>query len=130
MESLRQHLTGLGVIFVGQSGVGKSSLIRALIPSSEARVAQLDSTHGRHTTSHTELYHLPNGGYLIDSPGVRAFALSPVDNTTLAQAFIEFRPYLNQCRFQDCSHLHEPGCAIKAAVEQGFISSARYDRFK
>lgn len=130
IELLRQHLNGVGVIFVGQSGVGKSSLIRALIPSSDARVAQLDSTHGRHTTSHTELYHLPNGGYLIDSPGVRAFALTPVDNATLAQAFVEFRPYLEQCRFQDCSHQHEPGCAIKAAVEQGLIASSRYDRFK
>jgi ribosome biogenesis GTPase len=130
IESLREHLSGVGLIFVGQSGVGKSSLIRTLIPSSEARVAQLDSVQGRHTTTHTELYHLPHGGYLIDSPGVRAFGLTPVDNATLAQAFVEFRPYLDQCRFQDCSHLQEPGCAIKAAVEKGLIASSRYERFK
>lgn len=118
------------VVLVGQSGVGKSSLIRTLVPGSAARVGELSTQQGRHTTTHSELYHLPGGGKLIDSPGVRSFHLLPTDPATLAQAFVEFRPYLGQCRFADCQHLHEPDCAVRSALAQHHIEAARYEVYK
>ncbi|MBI3560815.1 MAG: ribosome small subunit-dependent GTPase A [Gammaproteobacteria bacterium] len=114
------------VVLVGPSGVGKSSVIRALVPHATTRVGELSAQQGRHTTSHSELYHLSTGGHIIDSPGVRSFQFPPASPATLAQAFIEFRPWLGQCRFQDCSHVHEPDCAIKAALSKQQISAQRY----
>lgn len=114
-------------VFVGQSGVGKSSLVAALLPQAEVRVGALmeGSGLGRHTTSTARYYHLPGGGAIIDSPGVREFQLWPMDRMTLAQGFVEFRPFLGTCRFRDCRHREEPGCALHLAMAEGRISPQR-----
>lgn len=119
-------------ILVGQSGVGKSSLIQALLPDEDLRIGNLSEASGlgRHTTTATKLYHFPVGGELIDSPGVRAFRLGHVTAAQLADGFIEFRSYLGQCKFNNCRHTVEPDCAIRHAVETGNISMERYDSYE
>jgi len=118
-------------VFVGQSGVGKSSLVHALLPQQDIKVGALGerSGLGRHTTSAAHYYALPGGGAIIDSPGVREFSLWHMEAPELARGFIEFRPYLGRCRFRDCSHRHEPGCALRQAVGDGAISAERLDSF-
>ena len=119
-------------ILVGQSGVGKSSLIRRLLPDHDITVGKLSAASGlgRHTTTATTLYHLPHGGQLIDSPGVRDFRLGAVPAAELAQGFREFQPYLGRCKFNDCRHLTEPGCAINAALADGQISERRMESYR
>lgn len=128
LDGLRAQLRDVTSILVGQSGVGKSSLIQALLPHEDLRIGEISDTtgEGRHTTTASTLYHLPGGGDLIDSPGVRDFTPPPLPPADLAQGFVEFRPYLGKCRFHNCVHDREPGCAIKAAVEAGEISERRY----
>ena len=120
------------LVLVGQSGVGKSSLIRRLLPDASIRVGALSEVadKGRHTTTTAELYHLPGGGRLIDSPGVRDFGLSHVTTDAVAEGFIEFRPYLGLCRFRDCQHATEPDCALRAALEAGQIQPQRFESFQ
>ncbi len=118
-------------VFVGQSGVGKSSLVQALLPQEEVRVGALMETTGlgRHTTSSSRYYRLPSGGAIIDSPGVRDFSLWHMSPAQLAQGFVEFRPYLGQCRFRDCRHREEPGCALQEAAGEGRIARERLDNY-
>lgn len=118
-------------VFVGPSGAGKSSLIKSLIPDQEIRIGELSAATGlgSHTTSNSILYHLPDGGNIIDSPGVRVFSPSPCDLATLEKYFQDFAPYLGQCRFNNCTHRHEPGCAILGAVEAECVSKQRVDSF-
>jgi ribosome biogenesis GTPase len=106
-------------------------LIKVLIPQVDIRVGEISAATGlgKHTTSVTVLYHLPNGGAIIDSPGVREFGLGPVSRDELSQGFVDFQPWLGQCKFNDCSHEQEPDCAIKHAVDTGAISKQRYDSF-
>ncbi|MGD8854260.1 MAG: small ribosomal subunit biogenesis GTPase RsgA, partial [Gammaproteobacteria bacterium] len=132
LKSLHRQLRSHTSILVGQSGVGKSSLIKALLPDRDIRVGALSrlSGLGRHTTTVAMLYHLPDGGDLIDSPGVRDFSLCPVPPEELARGFVEFRPYLGQCRFHNCRHLSEPGCAVQAAVRSGSISRQRLGSYQ
>lgn len=120
------------VVLVGQSGVGKSSLIQRLLPDASIRVGALSelADKGRHTTTTVELFHLPNGGRLIDSPGVREFGLAHVTTTDIALGFREFSPFLGRCRFRDCRHEQEPDCALKAAVADGSISEARFESYR
>lgn len=127
LDELFEALAGHTSILVGQSGVGKSSLIKALLPDQAIRIGNLSraSGQGRHTTTSTMLYHLPTGGDLIDSPGVREFALYEKDPALLAEGFVEFRPLLGRCRFRDCRHEVEPGCALREAVAQGKIDARR-----
>ncbi|MFN3785422.1 MAG: ribosome small subunit-dependent GTPase A [Thiothrix sp.] len=117
-------------IVVGQSGVGKSSLAAQLLPQSDIRIGTLAETgEGRHTTTAATLYHLPQGGHLIDSPGVRDFGLIGLDFATLEAGFPEFRPFLGACRFNNCTHNHEPGCAVKAAYQAGKLPPQRFARY-
>ena len=132
LDPLRGRLQGQTSILVGQSGVGKSSLINALIPQQAVQEGSLsDATGlGRHTTSAATLYQLKSGGELIDSPGVRSFRLGPLDRQELERGFREFRPFLGQCRFHNCAHLAEPDCAIRRAVEAGEIALQRLESYQ
>lgn len=127
LDRLRDHLT----LLAGQSGMGKSTLINALFPHADARVDEfseaLDS--GRHTTTHSRLYRLDEDSAVIDSPGFQEFALAHLARSDIESAMPDFRPYLGQCRFRDCRHHTEPGCAIQQAVKQGLISPRRVDFF-
>ena len=119
-------------VLVGQSGVGKSSLIRALLPDLDIQTGALSRVTGKgtHTTTTTMLYQLPGGGRLMDSPGVWEYGLWKLDDAALAGGFPEFGAYAGQCRFNNCRHLSEPGCAIKAAAESGDIRSWRYQSYQ
>jgi ribosome biogenesis GTPase len=119
-------------IFVGQSGVGKSSLIKRLLPHEKSIQVGALSDHtqlGRHTTSATTFYHIPTGGALIDSPGVREFNLQHLNLTHIADGFCEFRPFIKQCKFRDCAHHNTPGCAVLDAVKKDLISTHRYKNY-
>ncbi|WP_455222900.1 small ribosomal subunit biogenesis GTPase RsgA [Kaarinaea lacus] len=131
LDDLIRHLVDKTSIFVGQSGVGKSSLIKSFLPDSSIRVGELSQATGlgKHTTSVTVLYHLPSGGSIIDSPGVREFGLGHVSQAQVTEGFVEFRPFIGQCKFKDCKHLHEPGCAIKHAVETRQITQQRFESY-
>ncbi|HFC8518356.1 ribosome small subunit-dependent GTPase A [Neisseria weaveri] len=126
-DSLRPVLHGHTNIFLGQSGMGKSTLTNALLGSQTARVgdisAALDS--GRHTTTHAQLYDLDGETQLIDSPGLQEFGLHHLDASQLLYYFPDFRDLAGQCRFHNCTHRAEPGCAVKAAAEQGSVSESR-----
>lgn len=132
LDPLRDHLRDQTSILVGQSGVGKSSLVNALIPRQAVLEGDLSDTTGlgRHTTSAATLYQLDSGGELIDSPGVRSFRLGALSRRELEQGFRDFLPYLGQCRFHNCAHLAEPGCAILAAVEAGRIRPERLESYR
>ncbi|HLR16282.1 MAG TPA: small ribosomal subunit biogenesis GTPase RsgA [Alcanivoracaceae bacterium] len=118
-------------VFVGQSGVGKSSLVNALLPDAQLSTAPLStgSGLGQHTTTTAQLFHLPSGGRLIDSPGIREFGLWHIGVDDLIQGYRELRQLTGACRFRNCSHQHEPGCAWLAAVEDGTIHPERLDNF-
>jgi len=132
IEAFIASLSGKTSILVGQSGVGKSSLIKQLLPHRDIDIGKLSAASGlgKHTTTSTTLYHLPQGGRLIDSPGVRDFHLARVPDEELGHGFREFRPFLGQCRFNNCRHLSEPGCAIRAAVAQGRILKRRMTSYQ
>ena len=127
-EDLRPHLQGRISVLVGQSGMGKSTLVNALVPEAQAKTREislaLDS--GKHTTTHATLYHLDADSHLIDSPGLQEFGLGHLDRQEIEHAFREFRPFLGQCRFRDCRHDREPDCALVAAVEAGQIDARRF----
>lgn len=132
VSALRAQLAGEHSIFVGASGMGKSTLVNALLPGIQARTGEISSAlnSGRHTTTFSRLYPLPDNAWLIDSPGLQAFGLAHLDEAALLQAFVEFRPYLGECRFRDCQHGEEPGCALQAAVQAGAISATRFAHFE
>ncbi|HHM06347.1 MAG TPA: ribosome small subunit-dependent GTPase A [Gammaproteobacteria bacterium] len=133
LDALVAKLRDQRSVFVGQSGVGKSSLIRWLMPAqADIRVGELAATgrHGRHTTTVASLYHLPQGGDIVDSPGVRAFGLWHIGRRDLARGFVEFARYQNQCRFHNCLHRGEPQCAVLEASRRGDIASARLASYR
>ncbi|MGD8172389.1 small ribosomal subunit biogenesis GTPase RsgA [Vibrio sp. TRT 21S02] len=131
IPELEAQLTDRINIFVGQSGVGKSSLVNALLPElnvEEGEVSE-NSGLGQHTTTASRLYHIPSGGDLIDSPGVREFGLWHLEAEEVTKAFVEFKPYLGGCKFRDCKHLDDPGCVLREAVENGEISEIRFENY-
>ncbi len=129
LDALADALKDQTSILVGQSGVGKSSLINALLPDLDLQIGRLSKATGlgRHTTSAATLYRLPAGGSLIDSPGVRSFRLGKLECRELEYGFRELRPYTGHCRFADCRHRQEPGCALREALERGEIDPRRLD---
>ena len=131
MDILSKLLSGETSVLVGQSGVGKSSIINCLLPEKSIRTGELSAATGLggHTTTATTLYNLPGGGHLIDSPGVRDFALGTVSHLNLAKAFREFVDYAEGCRFSNCIHQNEPGCAVQQAVTDNFIARSRYQSY-
>ena len=131
IESLRKECRDSVSLFSGVSGVGKSSLIRALDPSLDPKVGEISNAHlqGRHTTTFYEMYRLASGGFIIDTPGIRGFGLVDLAREEIALYFPEMLKVSEGCRFTPCTHTHEPGCAVKAAVEDGTISYERYSSY-
>ncbi len=127
-EDLRPALFGMTSVLVGQSGMGKSTLVNALLPEAKAATREISQAldSGKHTTTHATLYHLDANSELIDSPGLQEFGLGHLDRNEIEYAFREFRPYLGQCRFRDCNHNREPDCALTAAIEAGKIDPRRF----
>lgn len=120
-------LTGQTSVLVGQSGMGKSTLVNKLLPDEDVRTREISSVldSGKHTTTAAHLYHLNATSHLIDSPGLQEFGLAHLDLDEIQQAFIEFRPFLGKCRFNNCRHFKEPDCAVRQATEQGLIAEQR-----
>lgn len=130
IDELRQLLKGKVTLFSGNSGVGKSTLINALIPGLGLKTAEISQSHGTgmHTTTFSELFHLPgdDGGCIIDTPGVRGFGTVDFDKHEVAHYFPELFEISQNCRFGNCTHTHEPGCAVRQALEDNLIAPSRY----
>ena len=132
LNELQQHLKDQTAIIVGQSGVGKSSLINFLIKDADQQTAKLSQStgEGRHTTVNSVMWSLPDGGAVIDSPGVRDYAPAIDSPDVVAHGFREIDNYGQNCRFANCRHMREPDCAVKSAVETGDISARRYESYR
>lgn len=128
IQYLKQLFTHQSSLLLGQSGTGKSTLINLLIPNAQVLTQEISQAlaTGKHTTTLTRLFHLPNGGTLLDSPGFQEFGLSYLSEGRLERAFVDFRPYLGQCRFHNCHHINEPDCAILKAVKNQKVTQFRY----
>jgi ribosome biogenesis GTPase len=131
VDALRDACKGSVSLFSGVSGVGKSSLIKALDPSLDPRVGEISDVHlqGKHTTTFYEMHPIATGGFVIDTPGIRGFGLVDVSQLELSGYFPEMLRVEDNCRFAPCTHTHEPGCAVKEAVENGEISVERYESY-
>lgn len=131
IEELRQLCRDKVCLFSGESGVGKSSIVKALDPSLDPKIGKISIAHlqGKHTTSLYEMYRLASGGYVIDTPGLRGFGLVDLKREEIAMYFPEMMRLSPQCRFSPCTHTHEPGCAVKKALEEGTISPERYNSY-
>jgi ribosome biogenesis GTPase len=135
LEELRGRLAGRLSIVTGPSGAGKSTLLNALQPGLQlvtGEVSEVESGKGKHTTTHAELHPLAGdaGGYVADTPGIRELGLWQIPPTELARCFPEFRPHLGRCAFNDCTHVHEPRCGLRAAVASGQVGEERYDSYR
>lgn len=135
IEELRERLAGRLSIVTGPSGAGKSTLLNTLQPGLQlttGEVSEVESGKGKHTTTHAELHPLgvAGGGYVADTPGIRELGLWQIPSTELARCFPEFRAHLGACAFNDCTHVHEPRCGLRAAVEAGRVSEERYDSYR
>jgi ribosome biogenesis GTPase len=131
IAQLAEYLRDKVSVFVGQSGVGKSSLINQLLPDAEeiTKEVSTNSGLGQHTTTTAKLLHFPAGGDLIDSPGVREFSLWHLPEEEVTKGFIEFNEFLGGCKFRDCKHYDDPGCLIRQAVEDGTIHLERFESY-
>lgn len=131
VERLREACKDKVCLFSGESGVGKSSLIKAVDPSLDPKIGMISETHlqGKHTTSYYEMYPLDCGGFIIDSPGLRGFGLVDLEKEEISKYFPEMLRVSDRCRFIPCTHTHEPGCAVKSAVDEGVISAERYNSY-
>ena len=131
VDALRERCRDRINLFSGESGAGKSSLIKALDPSLDPKIGKISAAHlqGKHTTSLYEMYRLASGGYVIDTPGLRGFGLVDLEKEEISKYFPEMLAVMDDCRFVPCTHTHEPDCAVKAAVDAGRISAERYNSY-
>jgi len=131
LDALRRVLAGKVNLFSGHSGVGKSALINALDPLLTIKTGEISSYHskGMHTTTFAEMHPLSFGGYLIDTPGIKEFGLVHFESQEISERFPEFRALLSGCRYNNCTHVHEPGCAVKLALDEGKINAERYHNY-
>jgi ribosome biogenesis GTPase len=131
IDKVQNLLKDKVTLFSGHSGVGKSSLINQLLPDLDLRTNMISdwSDKGMHTTTFAEMFELPQGGYIIDTPGIRELGVIDIEKQELSHFFPEMRARLNQCRFNNCRHINEPGCAILEAIEEGEIAPSRYDSY-
>ena len=131
VDTLRPALRGEASLLIGQSGVGKSTIVNALLPEARARTDAVSrSEAGRHTTTHAQLYVLDEASSLIDSPGMHQFGLQQIAPAELAACFVEFRAFLGNCRFSNCLHAAEPGCALAVAVQRGEVLPERMHAYR
>ncbi len=128
IDFLKQEIAGKQVMISGHSGVGKSTLVNALDPALDLKIGEISKAHkqGQHTTTFAEMHKLSSGGYIIDTPGIRAFGIVDMDKSVISHYFPEMRAMMGNCKFNNCLHLNEPKCAVKAAVEAGTIPESRY----
>ena len=131
IEALREMLRDKVNLFAGHSGVGKSALINALDPLLSIKTGEISSYHnkGMHTTTFAEMHPLSFGGYMIDTPGIKEFGLVHFESKEISERFPEFRALLHNCRYKNCTHIHEPGCAVKKALDEGNINAERYHNY-
>jgi ribosome biogenesis GTPase / thiamine phosphate phosphatase len=131
IEQVKELIAGHISVFVGQSGVGKSSLVNAILPdvNIDTKIVSSNSRLGQHTTTASRLYRLENGGAVIDSPGIREFAMWHLTNEEILAGFVEFSDFITQCKFRDCRHKNDPGCALKQAVKDGKVTDVRYQSY-
>ena len=131
LSELEQLLSDKRTLFVGHSGVGKSTLLNTILPELNIKTAEVSKStrRGRHITTRVELHALPGGGYLVDSPGLKVLSFWEISRRTLPGYFKEFAQFRGQCRFDDCLHISEPGCAVKGAVDSGRIPGLRYESY-
>lgn len=131
VDTVRDLLRGRTTLLSGNSGVGKSTLVAAVERTAEVRTAEISRSHhkGRHTTTFSTMYPLSEGGYIIDTPGIKGFGLIDIDDAELAHYFPEMMRWLPECRYYNCSHTHEPDCAVIEAVERGDIAMSRYESY-
>jgi ribosome biogenesis GTPase len=125
---LNTEIKGKQVLFAGNSGVGKSSMVKCIDPNIDLRIGEISEAHfaGKHTTTFAEMYQVSTGGFIIDSPGIRAFGLTDMNKDEISHYFPEMRELLGQCKFHNCLHINEPRCAVKEAVENGEIEETRF----
>lgn len=131
VDEVRELLRGKTTLLSGNSGVGKSTLVAAVEPGLDIKTGEISQSHhkGKHTTTFSTMYPLAEGGYIIDTPGIKGFGLIDIDDDELAHYFPEMMRYLPDCRFYNCSHTHEPGCAVVEAVKRGEIAYPRYESY-
>lgn len=131
VESVKELLRGKTTLLSGNSGVGKSTLVQAVEPGLDIRTGEISQSHnkGKHTTTFSTMYPLSEGGFIIDTPGIKGFGLIDIEEAELAHYFPEMMRFLPECRFYNCSHTHEPHCAVVEAVERGDISYSRYESY-
>ena len=131
MEKLEAALKDKTTVMSGNSGVGKSTLINRLIPGVNLKTAEISDAHnqGMHTTTFSEMLQLPSGGYIIDTPGIRGFGTFDIEPEELTSYFKEIFHFSKDCRFNNCTHTHEPGCAVLKALEEHYIAESRYQSY-